>query len=119
MKTIDEIADAVHANAVAHGFHDPSQTEYEFLADQLNNLHDEVSELNSARRAGALHLFCDKAHKMRELGMEPLTNMEEEYADILIRTLDQMRRLELDIMKCIIVKHEYNKTRPYKHGKLN
>jgi hypothetical protein len=51
--------------------------------------------------------------------MAPLTCREEEYADIIIRTLDQCRRLGVDIQRAVEIKHAYNLTRPYKHGKKN
>ncbi len=116
MNTIDEIADAVHENAKAHGFHS-KQSERAFLNEQLNNLHDEVSELHEAARMGTLHDYCDKSEKMIRLGLPILTCIEEEYADIIIRALDQCRRLKVDISRAIKSKHAFNKSRPYKHGK--
>ena len=117
MKTIDEIADAVHANAIAHGFHPDGQTEREFINEQVCNLHGEVSELHEAWRADQLRQLCDKGAKMLELGIPPLTCIEEEYADIIIRALDQCRRLGVDISRAIEIKHRFNCTRPFKHGK--
>jgi NTP pyrophosphatase (non-canonical NTP hydrolase) len=119
MTTLNEIADVVHENAKAHGFHDPNEHIDLFIANQSNNLHEEVSELWSAHRAGISDDLCDKADKMVALGLQPLTNREEEYADIIIRALDQCRRLGVDIQRAIEVKHAYNKTRPFKHGKRN
>lgn len=118
MKTLNEIADAVHLNAVEKGFH-PKEPIEVFLANQTNNLHAEVSELWDAHRAGNFNSYCDKAQKMIFLGLKPLTCAEEEYADIIIRALDQCRRLKIDIQQAVEVKHAYNKTRPFKHGKLN
>ncbi len=115
--TIDHLADMVHENAKQKGFHDGPTSE--FLANQCNNLHAEVSELWDAYRAGNFDKPCDKAGKMVALGLIPLTCAEEEYADIIIRALDQCRRLHVDIAKAIAIKHQYNKTRPHMHGKLN
>lgn len=117
MKTLDQIADAVHANARDKGFHEESQSLDDFVDAQTNNLHDEVSELHEALRNGTLHSPCDKADKMIEAGLEVLTCAEEEYADIIIRALDQCRRLGIDIQRAIEIKHAYNKTRPHLHGK--
>lgn len=117
MTTIDQIADAVHANARDKGFHDGPDSE--FLPNQLNNLVGEVSELWDAHRSGKLHDYCDKADKMALLGLPPLTCIEEEYADIIIRTLDQCRRLGVDISRAISIKHTFNTTRPHMHGKKN
>ncbi len=116
-KTIDQIADMVHANAVAHGFHPAGQSEREFINEQICNLHGEVSELHDAWRSGKLRDFCDKAPAMLAAKIPPLTCIEEEYADIVIRALDQCRHLGVDIAQAIEIKHAYNVTREFKHGK--
>lgn len=117
--SIDDVATAVHQNAIEHGFHDPAQARGDFLAHMICNTHAELSELYDAWRAGKLDEPCDKAGKMIELNLPPLSCAEEEYADIVIRALDQARRLKIDIARAIAVKHAYNTTRPYKHGKLS
>lgn len=80
------------------------------------NIHGEVSELWEAYRRSALAELCDKADKMELLGLEPLTNEEEELADTIIRALDYAKRRNLNIGKAVAVKHAYNVTRPYRHG---
>jgi NTP pyrophosphatase (non-canonical NTP hydrolase) len=119
MNTIDEIADTVHACAVEHGFHPKEQPIEVFIANQCNNLHAEISELWDAFRAGEADHLCDKASKMLGLQLRPLTKAEEELADIIIRALDVSRRLRIDIYTAILTKHAFNKTRPFRHGKLN
>lgn len=119
METIDQIADQVHANAIEHGFHDFKEPIESFIANQCNNIHAEVSELWDAFRAGKEFEPCDKAEKMQKLGLMSLTCAEEELADIIIRALDVSRRLDIDIAEAIKAKHEYNKTREFKHGKKN
>lgn len=112
MTTLNEIADAVHANAKAKGFHPSNELLREFMANQCNNLHGEISELWEAWRKGDEFKVCDK----------PTTGLnctEEELADIIIRALDLSRRLGIDIQLAIEAKHSYNLSRPYKHGKLN
>ncbi len=116
METINEIANAVHENAKEKGFHPEGQTEREFINEQLMNLSDEISELHEAWRNGKLRERCDKADVMEAMGLAPLTCIEEEYADIVIRALDQCRRLGVDIAKAIEAKHAYNTTRPHRHG---
>lgn len=114
--TLNEIADIVHANAVEKGFHDLKQSDEQFLNYQLLNLIREVTELHEAWRNGKLNSSCDKAYRMAQLGLKPLTYAEEEYADCVIRILDQCRRLKIDIANAIAVKHAYNLTREYRHG---
>ena len=119
MKTLDEIADAVHLNAKAKGFHPQTETIEQFMANQCNNIHAEVTELWDAWRAGKQHELCDKSQKMEEIGVMPLTCTEEELAVVIIRALDLSRRLHINIQAAIESKHAYNLTRPYKHGKKN
>lgn len=119
MNTINQIADAIHENAIVHGFHPKNQSERVFLNEQLMNLHSEVTEIHEAWRNGKPWDLCDKSSAMRSLGLPPLTNIEEEYADVVIRALDQCRRLGVDIAMAIQIKHAYNKSRPFKHGKKN
>ena len=40
-----------------------------------------------------------------------------ELADCIIQILDTCAAAGIDIGECLVAKHEYNKTRPYKHGK--
>jgi NTP pyrophosphatase (non-canonical NTP hydrolase) len=107
-KTLDEIADAVHDLAWEKGWHNESETEDSFIERMCNNLHDEISELHEAWRRNKLREGCDKPIE--------LSCLEEELADIIIRVLDSAKRLNINIRRAIEVKHEYNKTRPYRHG---
>ena len=117
MKTLNEIADAVHSLAVEKGWHSyDGETHNMFVERACNNLHDEVSELHEAYRNDTLYKDCDKAEKMKEAGIEPLLCIEEEFADIIIRVLDNCRRLDVDIQSAVERKHAFNKTRGYRHG---
>lgn len=111
MNTINEIADAIHANAIAHGFHPQDESIENFISNQCNNMHAEITEFWDAWRDGSQYNQCDKPI--------PLSCSEEELADFVIRALDVSSRLGIDIQRAIEIKHEYNKTRPYKHGKKN
>ncbi len=73
------------------------------------NITGEVSELYEAYRANKLDAPCDK----KDTG---LTCAEEELADIIIRTLDLASAMNVDIGEAILKKHEYNKSRSYRHG---
>lgn len=108
MKTLNEIADAVHFLAWNKGWHSTDESEDGFIERACNNLHDEISELHDAWRKNKLHTQCDKDIE--------LTCIEEEFADIIIRALDNCRRLGVDIQNAIEKKHAYNKTRPWRHG---
>lgn len=105
-----ELAKAIHVNARAHGFHKDEPIEV-FLSNQCNNMHSELCELWDAYRAGWLDCKCDKDVSLNYL--------EEELADLIIRALDVSQRMGVDIVRAINLKHEFNKTRPFRHGKLN
>lgn len=116
MKTLDQIAIEVSELAWSKGWHDKNETEDHFIERTCNNLHDEVSELHEAWRNNNLRGPCDKADAMAAEGIDPMTCLEEELADIIIRTLDTAKRLGVDIAEAVERKHEFNKTRPHRHG---
>jgi NTP pyrophosphatase (non-canonical NTP hydrolase) len=116
MCTLNDIANAVHTLAWEKGWHSKDENEDTFIERACNNLHDEISELHEAWRNNQLRELCDKAGKMLELGIDPLTCMEEEFADIIIRVLDNCKKLGVDIQDAIIRKHAYNMARPERHG---
>jgi NTP pyrophosphatase (non-canonical NTP hydrolase) len=113
---INDLAKKVHENAVKKGFW-PENTPTRYRIDaQINNIHDEVSELHESWRNDSLYSPCDKSDKMVELSLAPLTQGEEELADIIIRALDLAVALGIDIERSCVLKHTYNKTRPFRHG---
>jgi NTP pyrophosphatase (non-canonical NTP hydrolase) len=75
----------------------------------IANLHGEVSELWDASMAGRLNTQCDKPVS--------LTCAEEELADIVIRVMDTAKSLGVNLGRAIQIKSEYNRTRPFMHGK--
>lgn len=86
------------------------------VATFCTNLTGEISELWEAYRKGELDKPCDKAAKMKSLGLPGLTCAEEEIADILIRTLDTAEFWGLDISRAMKAKHLYNASRSFRHG---
>lgn len=114
---INEFAKLVHTLAKEKGWHnDREETVGQFIERACNNLHNEVSELHEAYRNHRLYEFCDKADEMKRLGQTPLTCMEEELADVVIRAFDGMIRLGVNPEQVLSVKHRYNATRSYRHG---
>jgi len=114
--TINEIAEKVHVLAREKGWYDKEEDENQYIERICNNLHDEISELHESWRSCNLHLPCDKSADMITAGIEPITCLEEELADIIIRVLDSAQYFGIDIQKVILAKHEYNTGRTYRHG---
>lgn len=113
---LSTIADMVYALARKKGWYDKPETEDAYVERMCNNAHDEVSELHMSWRNNNLRQLCDKAEKMKALGIEPLTCLEEELADIVIRACDNARHLGVDIESCVLRKHQFNESREYRHG---
>ena len=113
---LNRMAETIHNNAKEKGFYDKIETDDQYLARALMNLHSEISELWESHRKGEITNLCNKAKKMEELGLKPLVNLEEELADIVIRVLDTSERMGVNIEEAVTIKHEINKIRPYRHG---
>jgi len=105
---LNHLRDMIHQLARDKGWYEGAETDDQFIARFVANTHAELSELWEAYRKNALHAPCDKD--------AALTNLEEEMADIIIRTLDACGRLGIDIDHAVTTKHRYNKNRPHRHG---
>lgn len=90
--------------AVEKGWWDDPRSDGECIA----LMHSELSEALEALRTDP-NAPCDKGI--------PITALEEELADLLIRVFDFAGRHNLDLAKALVEKYKYNLTRPYKHGK--
>ena len=94
----------------------PNSLSYSSAYRYATNLHGEVSELYEAIQSRTLYQPCDKAKKMEDAGLEPLTCAEEELADVIIRALDTAKAMGIDIGRAVQVKSAFNETRPFRHG---
>jgi NTP pyrophosphatase (non-canonical NTP hydrolase) len=92
---IPELQEQIHENAKAHGWWDRKDFN---VAEQLCLIHSEVSEAMEADRAGDSGKFA------------------EELADTVIRIFGLAERMNIDMEKEIIKKHETNVSRPFMHG---
>lgn len=100
---LNKLAKEIHKNAVLHGWWDEPRGFGEVVA----LCHSELSEALEEYRAG--NAFEYKVNGKPE-------GIAVEMADCIIRILDWCGKEGIDIDRIIREKHEYNKTRPYRHG---
>ena len=98
----NEMAKDVYDNAVAHGWWEGERNEAELIA----LMHSELSEALEGLRHGN----PPSDH------IPEFSSMEEEYADVIIRIMDHAAAKGYRVAEALIAKHEFNKSRAFKHG---
>lgn len=129
---INELTKDIHQNAVDHGWHYEPRS----FGDVVALCHSELSEALEEYRNGKPMLYCAECGDFRCNGRNGEMSCEECYAiraeaakvphkpegvavemiDCVIRILDWCGKEGIDVEKILKIKHEYNKTRPYRHG---
>lgn len=101
---INTIAAEIHANAKQHGWWDEERSVPEIIA----LCHSELSEALEEYRDGKPMCYEGDGGKPEGIAVE--------MADCMIRIMDYLAKENMDIELLLEIKHQYNKTRPYKHG---
>lgn len=100
---INDIAEAIHNNAVRHGWWEEKRPFPEIVA----LCHSELSEALEAYRNNEPMIWMN--------GDKP-DGMAVEMIDCMIRILDWLVSEGIDVEDTFYLKHGYNVTREYKHG---
>lgn len=126
--TINEWTKQIHANAVAHGWHDQPRT----FGDVVALCHSELSEALEEYRNNRPMMYtcceigdvCD--YLVCDIDVDDVCNctynerkpegIAVEMIDCIIRILDWCGQEGIDVEEVLAWKHEYNKTRPYRHN---
>jgi len=103
---IKELQKAVHENAVKHGWLENPHTIGELLMLVTTEVAEAFEEIRKGKEANEIY-YADNGK---------MEGVPSELADIVIRVMDLCEHYGIDLEKAILEKHEFNKTRPYKHG---
>ena len=101
---LNELMNDIHANSVVHGWWDEPRSFGEVVA----LCHSELSEALEEDRAGKMKVYHVEG-KPEGVAVEMI--------DCIIRILDWCGYAGVDVEQVLMEKHQYNKNRPYKHGK--
>ena len=126
---LTNFAKEVHQNAVDHGWWEKEVTFGEVIA----LCHSELSEaLQECREnmpmeykrcaIGGYPCRSDVCFPYKDgicscdFGISKPEGVAVELADCILRILDYCGKEDIDIERILLEKHEYNKSRPYRHG---
>ena len=120
--TINELVKQVHENAVQHGWWEQERSFGELIALCHSELSEALEEYRNGHPlyAGNLPiLYYSGGGYNASTPTKCCTKPEgiaPELADTVIRIMDMCAHYGIDLEAAILEKHEYNKSRPYKHG---
>ena len=97
------VSRSVHANAVAHGWWEEPREDGTLIALIMS---EAAEALEALRKGNGPDEHCPQ-----------FSGAEVELADVVIRIMDMAEARGWNVAGAIVAKHEFNKTRPYKHGK--
>ena len=105
---IKELQKQVHENAKQHGWWDGEERSF---GELIALCHSELSEALEEARKGKHYTET----YYREDGKPE--GIPSELADCIIRIMDMCEHYGIDLEAMLVEKHEFNISRPYKHGK--
>jgi NTP pyrophosphatase (non-canonical NTP hydrolase) len=114
-KGLREMQEEVRQQNVRNGWYDKGVT----FDTTMANLHAEVSEAWEAWRQWGLTDVTEPWYDEGQPDASPMPKPEgvgSEFADVLIRLLDDCERFHVDLSAEYARKMRYNNTRSYRHG---
>ena len=102
---ITSFSQKCHEDMTEAGYWKPGDDTPRGMPVKLARIHGEISELLEVYRKGKMHDPCGKPCG--------LTSEEEEFADIILQTLDAASARGIDIGAAILAKAEFNRSRPH------
>jgi NTP pyrophosphatase (non-canonical NTP hydrolase) len=110
---LNDLSEEIYNNAKEKGWHDKSVA----FGDAISNIHGELSEAWEEYRNGKQ--LNETYYSLDKHGFQKPEGVPSEFADTIIRVLDNCKMYNIDIDAAIREKIEYNKLRSYKHdGKI-
>lgn len=94
---------SIHDNAAVHGWWDEPREDGTLIALIMS---EAAEALEALRKGNGPDEHCPQ-----------FSGAEVELADVVIRIMDMAEARGWNVAGAIVAKHEFNKTRPYKHGK--
>lgn len=94
---------SVHGNAKSHGWWEEPREDGTLIALIMS---EAAEALEALRKGNGPDEHCPQ-----------FSGAEVELADVVIRIMDMAEARGWNVAGAIVAKHEFNKTRPYKHGK--
>jgi len=108
---INVLQKQVHELAVKKGWYDSQK----WHARLLRKIGINIKVKRSIPELLAL-IHCELSEALQEYRKGNMKKFEEEIVDVVIRILDMCGHLNIDLQKGMLQKHNFNKTRPYRHG---
>jgi NTP pyrophosphatase (non-canonical NTP hydrolase) len=125
MINIKDFVKEVGENAIAHGWWDGEERSF---GELIALCHSELSEALEEYREGTPLKKLNRdafstyysgggyvSSQPSEISKKP-EGIPSELADVIIRIFDMCHHYGIDIESMLLEKHEFNKSRPYKHG---
>ena len=111
--TLNEWKQEVHDLAVKKGWWTDTKTGEP--VDPESKIPEAIALIHSELSEALTEFRNNKPHVLRIENGKP-EGLSVELADAVLRIFDLCGALDIDLEAVLAIKHQYNKTRPYRHG---